>query len=150
MRERTLCRRQMQNDLMKVYREVVADCPMKTTQEEVYDMVVNHPAPRFYVDPRRAHAVISPMMRGDRSALDRLIPLKRRMYEDLFSTVLMVSQKKNCWGKKLYYLLREAVLEPAPRFYIDAKRMGQIWREKTIETRQAKYKKIGKPYEEKH
>ena len=77
-RERTICRKQMCNDLMQVYREVVNNCPMGTTQTEVYEQVVRH---------------------------------------------------------------------PAPRFYIDAPRMGQIWREKTIETRRQKYKRIDKPYE---
>ena len=142
MRERTICREQMQNDLMKVYREVVADCPIGTTQTEVYNMVVQHPAPRFYIDARMAHLVISKMMRGDYSRLQQLKPLKQQMYRDLYDTVLNLSQKKGFWRKSLYYILKEAVLEPAPRFYIDAPRMGQIWREKTIETRQQKYKRI--------
>jgi len=146
-RERTICRKQMCNDLMQVYREVVNNCPMGTTQTEVYEQVVRHPAPRFYIDPRRAHAVISPMMRGDYSVLKSLNVLKRQMYHDLYDTVMRLSQKKGFWRKKLYYILREAVLEPAPRFYIDAPRMGQIWREKTIETRRQKYKRIDKPYE---
>ena len=147
MRERTFCRQQMMNDLMQVYREVVADCPLGTTQTEVYEQVVRHPAPRFYVDPRRAHMVISPMMRGDYSVLNKLNDLKRQMYHDLFDTVMRLSQKKGFWRKSLYFILREAVLEPAPRFYINTRRMGQIWQEKTIENRQQKYKRIGKPYE---
>lgn len=150
MRERTFCRKQMMNDLMQVYREVVINCPDGTTQTEVYEQVVRHPAPRFYIDPRRAHAVISPMMRGDYSVLEKLNPLKRQMYHDLYDVVMRLSQKKGFWRKKLYFILREAVLEPAPRFYIYAPRMGQIWREKTIESRQQKYKRIGKTYEERH
>ena len=129
---------------------MVADCPMGTTQTEVYEQVVRHPAPRFYIDPRRAHAVISPMMRGDYSVLEKLNPLKRQMYHDLYDVVMRLSQKKGFWRKKLYFILREAVLEPAPRFYIYAPRMGQIWREKSVETRQQKYKRMGKHYEERH
>ena len=136
MRERTLCREQMMNDLMRVYREVVAECPLGTTQTEVYQIVVRHSAPRFYIDPRRAHLVISPMMRGDRSVLDRLSPLKRQMYLDLYAKVMELSQRKGFWKKRLYFILREAVLEPAPRFYINARRMGQIWQWKSGETRQ--------------
>lgn len=135
---------------MKVYREVVADCPMGTTQTEVYNMVVQHTAPRFYIDARRAHLVISPMMRGDMSAIDRLSPLKRQMYLDLFDTVMRLTQKKGFWGKSTYFILKEAILEPAPRFYVSWKRMEQIWREKTIETRQQKYKRTGKAYEKEH
>ena len=131
MRERTIIREQMMHDLMKVYREVVADCPMGTTQTGVYERVVNHPAPRFYVDPRRAHQYLSPMMRGDNSVVDKLNPLKRQMYRDLYDKVMELSQKKGFWRKSLHYILREAVQMPAPRFYINTTRMGQIWIEKT-------------------
>lgn len=137
-------------DLMQVYREVVNDCPMGTTQTEVYKMVVQHPAPRFYLDPRWAHQRINMMMRGDMSVISRLSPLKQQMYRDLYDVVMALYQKKAFWKKKPYYVLKEAVLEPAPRFYIDWKRMEQIWREKTIETRQQKYKRIGKPYEKRN
>ena len=140
----------MMQDLMQVYREVVQNAPQGITQTEVYKIVVHHQAPRFYIDPRWAHTVISPMMRGDRSVLEKLNPLKRQMYLDLYDAVMRVSQKKGFWGKKLYRLLREAVLEPAPRFYISTTRMGQIWKEKTIETRQQRWKRLGKPYEKNH
>ena len=139
----------MTRDLMRVYREVYADCPMGTTQTEVYKLVVQHPAQRFYCDPRRAHEYINPMMRGDRTKLERLSPIKRQMYQDLYDVVMVLYQKKGFWGKSPYFVLKEAVLQPAPRFYIDWKRMEQIWREKTVETRQQKYKRIGKPYERK-
>lgn len=147
MRERTLCRRQMMQDLMAVYRKVVVDVPLGTTQTEVYEIVVHHPAPRFYIDPRRAHSVLSPMMRGDMSVLERLNPLKRQMYHDLYDKVMELSQKKGFWRKSLYYILKEAVLQPSPRFYINAPRMGQIWRCKYEETRQQRYKRTGKRYE---
>lgn len=147
MRERTICRQEMTRDLMRVYREVVADQPMGTTQTEVYKLVVQHPAQRFYIDPRRAHQRINMMMRGDMSAIENLSPLKQQMYRDLYNVVLALYQRKGFWGKSPYYVVKEAVLEPAPRFYIDWKRMEQIWREKTIETRQQKYKRLGRPYE---
>ena len=134
--KRTQCRQQMADDLMAVYREIYADCPMGTTQTEVYDRVVRHPAPRYYIDPRRAMAVISPMMRGDTSVLKSLSPLKQEMYESLAETVLRLKQRSRFWQKSLYYTLKEAVLEPAPRFYVGAKRMEQIWKERQEETRQ--------------
>ena len=132
---------------MRVYREVVTDCPSVTTQMDVYQKVVEHPAPRFYVDPRRAHIVISPMMRGDHSKLEACGALKRQMYYDLYDTVMRLTQVKRFWHKSVYYILKEAVLEPAPRFYISADRMRMIWKEEVVETRQQKYKRIGKPYE---
>ena len=79
---------------------------------------------------------ISPMMRGDLSKLKALSPLKQQMYMDLYEKVMELSQKKGFWRKSLYFILKDAVLQPAPRFYINATRMGQIWQEKTVETRQ--------------
>ena len=146
-RERTICRQEMARDLMRVYREVVENQPMGTTQTEVYKMVVKHQAPRFYIDPRRAHQRINMMMRGDMSGVENLCPLKQQMYRDLYEVVMRLYQRKGFWRKSVYYVLKEAVLEPAPRFYIDWKRMEQIWREKTIESRQAKYKRLGRSYE---
>ena len=87
------------------------------------------------------------MMRGDSSVLDNLNPLKRQLYRDLYDVVMRLSQKKGFWRKSLYYILKEAVLGPAPRFYINSKRMEQIWNENIKESRQATYRRLGKPYE---
>ena len=125
----------MRHDLMKAYREVCADCPQGTTQIQVYEMVVNKPAPRFYIDPRSALQVLSPIMRGDRSALEQMKPLRQQMYEDLFDVVMRLSQKKDYWCKSLYVILKDAVLQPAPRFYINTMRMGQIWKAENIKLR---------------
>ena len=130
MRESTLCREEMNNDLMRVFREVASSYECKNNWE-AWDMVVRHPAPRFYVDVRRAHQYLSPMTRGDRSQLQRLSPLKQEMYEALFDVVMRLWQKEKFCGRSLNYVLRFAVMEPAPRFYINKIRMGQIWREKT-------------------
>lgn len=146
MREQTLCRQQMSQDLMKVYREVVQEVPLGITQTEIYEMVVAHPAPRFYIDPRMAHIRLSPMMRGDYTELEKLKPLRQKMYKDLFEVVMRLSQKSRYWRKSLYYILKDAVLEPAPRFYISQDTMRQIWKKKSIEERKARMKR----YEKKH
>lgn len=130
MNESTVCREAMKDDLMKVFREVSGSYCCRNNWE-AWKRVVEHPAPRFYVDARRAHHVISPMLHGDRSKLEELSPLKREMYEALFDTVMRLWQKNAYWGKSLNYVLQFAVMEPAPRFYINAYRMGQIWRERT-------------------
>lgn len=145
MRERTLCREEMRCDLMKAYRKVCDECPQGITQSQVYEIVVNMPAPRFYVDPRSAHQVLSPMVRGDRSEVEKMKPLRRQMYEDLLEVVVNLSRQQSHWGQDLYTLLKDAVLKPAPRFYIGRTRMSQIWNEKVQESRKAK---LRKPYGE--
>lgn len=121
---------EMKEDLMKVYREVASKYDCRNNQE-AFKLCIEHAAPRFYVDPRHAHQLISPLFYGDRSKIDSLPPLRREMYESLFETVMRLKQKSAYWDKSLMYVLRFAVLEPAPRFYISTIRMGQIWREKT-------------------
>lgn len=130
MKDRSLCREQMKDDLMKVFREI-ADQHICRHQTEAYEMVVHHSAPRYYIDARRAHRVISPMRRGDHTELQKLSPLKQQMYLDLFDTVQRLYQKSAYWGKSLYYVLQFAILEPAPRFYIGADMMRLIWKERT-------------------
>lgn len=134
MRELTQLREEMSRDLLKVYRE---ECRNYSgyLQTEIFKLTVNHPAPRFYVDARRAHQHISPLLRGDRSKLDKMKPLRREMYEDLFDVVMRLSQKKKFWGKSLYSILRQAVMEPAPRFYIGVTRMGQIFSQQVSKER---------------
>lgn len=130
MKEQTLCREQMKDDLMKVFREIASQHVCRC-QKEAYNQTVHHTAPRFYIDARRAHCVISSMRRGDYTQLDKLSPLKRQMYQDLFDTVQRLYQKSAYWGKSLYYVLQFAILEPAPRFYIGADMMRMIWNERT-------------------
>ena len=128
MKQKTLFKEEMRRDLMKVYREVTSEYQCHDNQE-AYQRVVEHPAPRFYVDAKWAHQRLSPMMRGDRSGLEKMSPLARQMYEDLFDVVVKLSQKDYFYGRKLHRIVQFAILEPAPRFYISADRMRQIWQE---------------------
>lgn len=130
MRKSTPLREEMKRDLMRVYRE---ECQNYSgfIQTEIYALTVQHPAPRFYIDPRRAHQHISPLLRGDRSGLEKMKPLRREMYEALLDVVMRLSREESFFGESLYHILRHAVREPAPRFYIDVVRMGQIWTEQT-------------------
>ena len=97
-KESTILREEMKNDLMRTYREVVAQHGCRN-QKEAYELTVTHPAPRFYVDARRAHQRISPMMRGDRSQLQAMCPLRREMYEAIFEKVLELKQKEKFWSR---------------------------------------------------
>lgn len=132
----------MKTDLMKVYREVCARHECRN-QREAYEQTVTHDAPRFYVDARWAFQRIAPLCRGDRSALEKMSPLTRSMYEELFEVVLRLYQEEKYWGKSLSYVLRFAVQEPASRFFISKERMGQIWRERTALKRQRDQKIYG-------
>ena len=137
MKQKTLFKEEMKRDLMKVYREVTSEYQCHDNQE-AYQRVVEHPAPRFYVDAKWAHQRLSPMMRGDRSELEKLPELTRQMYEDLFDVVVKLSQKDFFCGRKLHRIVQFAILEPAPRFYIGLRRMEQIWNEEVKRMRTKK------------
>lgn len=137
MKQKTLFKEEMKRDLMKVYREVTSEGEFRN-QQEAFQRVVEHEAQRFYVDAKWAHQRLSPMMRGDRSGLEKMNPLTRQMYEDLFDVVVRLSQKDFFYGRKLHRIVQFAILEPAPRFYIGLRRMEQIWNEEVKRMRTKK------------
>lgn len=142
MKQSTILKEQMKDDLMRVYREVSSQYCCRH-QEEAYEQAVMHEAPRFYVDSRWASQRIAPLCRGDHNALEKMNPLTRQMYEELFAVVQRLYQEEKYWGKSLSYVLRFAVQEPASRFFISKERMGQIWRERTAKKRQRDQKMYG-------
>lgn len=143
MKQKTLFKEEMKRDLMKVYREVTSEGEFRS-QQEAYKRVVEHPAPRFYVDAKWAHQRLSPMMRGDRSGLEKMNPLTRQMYEDLFDVVVKLSQKDYFYSRKLYRIVQFAILEPAPRFYINEDTMRKMWKKEVRRIRNKNKETISK------
>lgn len=121
----------MYDELMKVYCKVLMEFEVRT-QTEAFERTVRHPASRFFVEPRRAHQNIYPMLRGDYSRLEKMKPLRQEMYRALYDTVMRLSQKRQFWGKSPYYIVKFAVLEPAPRFYVDVETMRKVFRERRL------------------
>lgn len=128
MKQRTICKEEMRRDLMRVYRKVTSERTFKS-QTEAFQCVVEHGAPRFYIDAKWALQRLSPMMRGDTSHLEKINPLARQMYEDLFNVVMAMKQKERYWTASLYGIIKDAVMQPAPRFYIKPDTMRHTWRE---------------------
>jgi hypothetical protein len=76
------------------------------------------PAPRFYVTPKQAYQVISPMVKGDFEMVNILNPLRRKMYRELFDVVMRLTEKREFIGKSLLYIMPFAVTQPASQFFI--------------------------------
>jgi len=119
----------MYDELMKVYCKILREFDVRT-QTEAFERTVRHPASRFFIDTRRAYQNIYPMLRGDYSRLEKMKPLRQEMYKALFDVVMRLSQKRQFWGKSPYYIVKFAILEPAPRFYIDVETMRKIFRKR--------------------
>lgn len=123
------CREAMYDELMKVYCKVLGEYDIRT-QTEAFERTVRHAASRFFVEPRRAYQNIYPMLRGDYSRLEQMKPLRQEMYKALYDVVMKLSQKRQFWGKSPFYIVKFAVMEPAPRFYIGIEKMRKIFRER--------------------
>ena len=115
--------RQYQDDLIKAYNSVAYQC---YSQDEAYKRAVKQPAPRYYVSPKQALQVISPMVRGDFEKVDMMLPNRKRMYYSLFEKVVELSEKRAFIGKSLLYICRFAVISPAPEFFISHKAIANI------------------------
>lgn len=111
--------KQMQGDLIQAYKKVYSTC---WSQRQAYERMVKEPAPRYYVSPKQACAIISPMMRGDFEYVDMMLPLRREMYYSLFDVVVKLSERREFIGKSLSYIMKFAVAQPAPQFFISPTR----------------------------
>lgn len=123
--------RQMQKDLIKAYGQVCDSC---WSQWEAYEKMIRQPAPRYYVSPKQAFQVISPMVKGNFEKVNKMQPRKRRMYYSLYRTMIRLSSKPSFYGQSLWYIMQFAVNEPAPEFFIGEQRARQIrrWLKKDI------------------
>ena len=115
--------KQMQRDLIDAYKRVCGTC---WSQTQAYERMVNEPAPRYYVSARQASQIISPMVRGDFERVNMMLPLRREMYYSLFEVVKQLFERREFIGKSLSFVMNFAVIQPAPKFFISAKRACMI------------------------
>lgn len=114
--------RQQQDDLIKAYNKVAPTC---FKQVDAYRKAVKEPAPRYYVTPKQAAQIISPMVRGDFSRFNKMSPNRKRMYYSLFLKVIELSEKRAFIGKSLIHIMEYAVLCPAPEFFINKEALAK-------------------------
>lgn len=105
----------MQDDLIKAYNKVAPFC---WSQKDAYEKTVKQPAPRYYITPKQAAQVLSPMLRGDFERVNMMQNNKRRMYYSLLEKVNELSEKRAFVGKSLRYIAEYAVIQPAPEFFM--------------------------------
>lgn len=115
--------KQFQDDLIKAYNSVA---PFSWSQEEAYRKAVKQPAPRYYISPAQAAQILSPMVRGDFSRVNEMMPNRRRMYYSLFERVIELSEKRAFIGKGLKYIVQFAVSSPAPEFFCSYHTLDKI------------------------
>lgn len=94
--------------------------------QEACNRAVKHPAPRYYITPKQAFQVISPMMKGNFIYVNAMSDNKRRMYHSLFKVVVDMSEKREYRDKSLWYIVQHAVNTPAPEFFLAGNTMYRI------------------------
>lgn len=102
------------DDLMRAYDEYISSCDY-IRMPEVYKMIVNMPSRRFWVSDIRAALVISAMIRGE-TDLNTMWPLKKEMYEEIYSRVLTLQEKHP--ELTISELCAKVIAQPAPKFYL--------------------------------
>ena len=98
---------------MRAYHELIKSAQY-ILMPEIYRKVVNMPSRRFWISEGRAAIVISAMMKGD--TLENMGPLKREMYNEIYSRVIKLREKKP--DLPIIQLVEMVVEQPAPKFYL--------------------------------
>lgn len=106
-------KKQRNDDLMRAYHELIKSAQY-ILMPEIYHKVVDMPTRRFWISEGRAAIVISAMMKGD--TLENMGPLKREMYNEIYSRVIKLREKKP--DLPIIQLVEMVVEQPAPKFYL--------------------------------
>lgn len=104
---------QRNDDLMNVYHQAIVNAS-HVCMPDIYETVANSPSRRFWVSEERAAIVVSAMMRGD--TLGNMRPLKREMYNEIYSRVLKLQEQQP--HLPISQLVAQVVEQPAPKFYL--------------------------------
>ena len=115
---------QMRKDLMMAYAKVSHTC---LTTQQAFKHTVKQPAPRFYVSRKQAYQMVSKMIQGDFSMVDRMPSNRKRMYYELFDRTQDAIQKREYKGKSLWHIMQFIVIQPAPEFYMSYRTFEKIF-----------------------
>lgn len=113
--------RQRNDDLMHAYRRqlTLAGCII---MPEIFEKVAQSPARRFWVSEERAAVEVARMLAG--RPFSRMRPNKREMFEEIFRRYLALRNLHP--GKSLFELVSKVVHQPAPKFYLTPRTVGEF------------------------
>ncbi len=108
-------------ELMRVYRQTLATSDY-IIMPDIFARVANSPCSRFWVSEERAAIVISAMLAG--KPLPNMRKNKREMFDEIFRR--FVSLRNIYPEKSIYELSMDIVHQPAPRFYMTPRTVGEL------------------------
>lgn len=113
--------KQRNADLMRVYRDRLAEASI-IVMPVIFQLVAYSPASRFWVSEERAAIVISAMAAG--KPMPRMRSNKREMFEEIYRRYLLM--RKDYPDKSVYELVTKIVNQPAPKFYLTPRTVGEF------------------------
>ena len=113
--------RERNADLMRVYRDRLAEASI-IVMPVIFQLVADSPASRFWVSEERAAIVISAMAAG--KPMPRMRSNKREMFEEIYRRYLLM--RKDYPDKSVYELVTKIVNQPAPKFYLTPRTVGEF------------------------
>lgn len=108
-------------DLMRVYREKLSEASI-IVMPVIFELVAQSPSSRFWVSEERAAIVISAMAAG--RPMPRMRKNKREMFEEIFRRFVVMHEQQP--DKSVYELVALIVNQPAPKFYLTARTVGEF------------------------
>lgn len=101
--------------LLKAYRHHIHHCS-HINLPSIGRLIVDSPAPRFWVSEDRATAVVSAIMRGH-PVLDAMRLSKREMFHEIYIRTMELKQTHP--RAHLCELVSRVINSPAPKFYME-------------------------------
>lgn len=108
-------------ELLRLYRKLIANVKCIHFRE-ICTQISEHPSPRFWVSRNRTANVIRALSRGDLLASTH--PSKREMYAEIYSRYCELHKLHP--NKSVRELTQEIIYQPAPRFYLSPRTIGQF------------------------
>lgn len=113
--------RQRNQDILRAYREQLA-LASYIVMPEIFQRVADSPASRFWVSEERAAVEVSRMLAG--KPFSRMRKNKREMFQEIFRRFLILRDQFP--DKSVYELTSVVVNQPAPKFYLTARTVGEF------------------------
>lgn len=113
--------RQRNADLLRAFRQQLALSKF-IVMPNIFELVAESPASRFWVSEERATIVISAMIAGKQ--LPRMRHNKREMFDEIYRRFLI--ERKDYPQKSVYELVSKIVNQPAPKFYLTPRTVGEF------------------------
>ncbi len=109
------------DDIMRAYRVQLAKANY-IVMPEIFRLVAESPASRFWVSEERAAVEVSRMLVG--KPFSRMRANKREMFEEIYRRYLLLREKHP--DKSVYELVSKVVRQPAPKFYLTPRTVGEF------------------------